>query len=201
VIHSDGGKSELRLIPPLGGPERNVTEIRVREVFVIAPYLAWCPDSRCLVVGDSPGEGKPVALFVVSIDSEERRQLTYPQPPTAGDAHPAVSPDGNWLIFRRNASGIFSGELYRLPLRTGLIPAGEPNRLTPATLDANYPMWMPSSEEILFSAKDSLWRLGPPAKTHPRVFLLSVRMESCRRSRAPNPDSLLAWSMSGVLPT
>ena len=100
---SEAGKSELRLIPPLGGPERKLAEIRVRRRDCITPpYLAWCPDSNCLVVTDSPGEGKPDALFVVSLETGEKRQLTNPQPPAAGDTNPAVSPDGSWLVFRRN---------------------------------------------------------------------------------------------------
>ena len=146
-----------------------MTEIRVREVFVTAPYLTWCPDSNCLVVTGSPGEGKPVALFVVSLESGQKRQLTYPQPPMAGDADPAVSPDGRWLVFRRNPNGLFSGELYLLSLGKGLTAVGEARRLTPATLNANHPAWMPDSKEILFSAKGSLWRLnvlseGTPAR-------------------------------------
>jgi Tol biopolymer transport system component len=113
-----------------------------------------------LVVTDSPGEGKPLALFVVDLETGERRQLTHPQPPAAGDAHPAVSPDGRWLVFRRNPSGIFNGELYRLPLRRPFDAADEPKRLTPATFEADFPTWMPDSEEILFSAKGGLWRLN-----------------------------------------
>ena len=85
---SEAGKSELRLIPPLGGPERKLAEIRVREAFVMPPYLAWCPDSNCLVVTDSPGEGKPAALFVVSLETGEKRQLTNPQPPAIGRRQP-----------------------------------------------------------------------------------------------------------------
>ena len=165
---SEAGKSELRLIPPLGGPERKLAEIRVRGgTFVTPPYLAWCPDSNCLVVTDSPGEGKPDALFVISLETGEKRQLTNPQPPAIGDTNPAVSPDGSWLVFRRNAGGLFTGELYRLPLGRGLTAAGEPRRLTPAALDADYPTWMPDSKEILFSARGSLWRLVVPGESTP----------------------------------
>jgi serine/threonine protein kinase len=164
---SESGKSELRLIPPLGGPERNVTEIRVREVFVTAPYLAWCPDSTCLVVTDSPGEGKPVALFWISVETGEKRQLTHPEPPVAGDAHPAVSPDGRWLVFRRNANNMFTGELLRLSLGSDLTAMGKPQRVTVAALDANYPAWIPGSQEILFSGKESVWRLNVLAEGTP----------------------------------
>ena len=153
--------SELRLIPPLGGPERRVTEIRLPNSSIWPPYLAWCPDSDCFVVVDTPGQGQPTALFVVSLETGEKRQLTHPQPPAAGDTNPAVSPDGNWLVFRRNASGPFSGELYRLALGKGLIAAGQEQRLTSSELDAGHPTWMPDSKEILFSATDrGLWKLA-----------------------------------------
>jgi Tol biopolymer transport system component/DNA-binding winged helix-turn-helix (wHTH) protein len=161
----EAGRSELRLISSVGGPERKLAEIRVRDTyFIIPPYLAWCPDSNCLIVTDSPGEGKPPALFVVSVESGEKRQLTNPQPPAFGDTNPTISPDGRWLIYRQHPGGLQNGELYRLRLREGVIPVGEPQRLTPATLDAGYPTWMPSSKEILFSTaggslRGNLWRL------------------------------------------
>jgi serine/threonine protein kinase len=141
---SESGTSELLLIAPLGGPERKLTEVHVRTAsFVTSPYLTWCPDSKCLVVTDSLGENKPAALFVVSLETGEKRRLTNPQPPAMGDANPAISPDGRWLIFRRNPSGLFDAELYRLPLGEGMTPAGKPKRITPSALDANYPAWIP----------------------------------------------------------
>ena len=161
-------KSELRLIPPLVGQERKLTEIRVRGgMNVNPPHLTWCPDGTCLVVTDSPGEGKPDALFVISVETGERRQLTDPQFPAAGDSNPVVSPDGNWLVFRRNANALYNGELYRLALGPDLTAKGEPQLLAPAALDAEYPTWIPGTNEILFSAKGSLWRLAVPGENAP----------------------------------
>jgi eukaryotic-like serine/threonine-protein kinase len=66
----EAGRAELRLIPPLGGPERKVTDVEVRWFTPVAPALiSWCPESDCLIVTDSQGEGKPVALFVVALDT------------------------------------------------------------------------------------------------------------------------------------
>jgi Tol biopolymer transport system component/DNA-binding winged helix-turn-helix (wHTH) protein len=173
----EAGTSELRLIP-LGGPERELTEIRVNDTyFIMPPYLAWCPDSNCLLVTDSPGEDKPSALFVVSLESGAKRPLTYPQFPAIGDTNPAVSLDGSWLVFRRQTN-LRGGELYRLPLGTGparrvpadsagLTAAGEPQRLTSAALDASYPTWIPGSKEILFSARGNLWRMVVPGRNTP----------------------------------
>ena len=159
------GRSEVRLVPPLGGPERKISEIYVSETYFLAPpYLAWCPDSSCLILTDSPGPGQPAALFVLSLDTGEKRQLTRPRSPALGDAHPAISPDGRWLVFRHQPSGSRVGELYRLRLNPGFADGGEPERLTPPAMDAGYPAWVPGSKEILFASEVSeirgnLWRL------------------------------------------
>lgn len=153
------GKNELRLIPPLGGPERKLAEISVREVYISPGYLDWCPDGTCLVVTDSPGDEEPAGLFEVSLETGEKRRLTNPRPPVLGDSNPAVSRDGSSLIFRRNIAGR-TGELYSLPLAKGQGAVGEPGRLTLAALNAAYPAWMPNGDEIVFSARASLWRLS-----------------------------------------
>jgi Tol biopolymer transport system component/tRNA A-37 threonylcarbamoyl transferase component Bud32 len=150
---------ELRLMPPLGGPERKLADIRSQDFFPAAAYLAWSADSTSLVVTDSPGEGQPDALFVVSLETGEKRQLTNPQPPVLADISPAVSPDGSSLVFlRRTTWG--AGELHLLGLGKGLTAEGEPSRLTPVELRADFPAWMPDGKELIFSAKGSLWRLA-----------------------------------------
>ena len=164
------GRSELRLIPPLGGPERKLAEIRLGESYWSQTFLAWCPDSDCVVVTDSLGEGKPEALFVVSLETGEKRQLTNPPSHVSGDVNPAVSPDGRWLVFKRVIS--FPGhELYLLPLGKGLAPSGEPRRLT---LMVGYLMWyggsltwMPDGKGILYSSGRSLWRAAIPGDSPP----------------------------------
>jgi tRNA A-37 threonylcarbamoyl transferase component Bud32 len=148
---------QIRLVPPLSGPERLVIEIRPRG-FLRSVTLAWCPDSSCLVFTDSLGDSKPDALFVVSLESSEKRQLTHPNDTIYADSNPAISPDRKWLIFRRETAP-FNGELMLLSLRSDLTTTGEPRRLTVASLPAYNPRWMPDSREIVFSAKESLWRL------------------------------------------
>ena len=156
---ADATRHDLRLIPPLGGPERKLTEVRVRGNLLRDVSLAWCPDSSCVVVSDSPRETTAAALFVVSTESGEKRSLTAPQAPAIGDTDPAISPDGKWLVFRRDVSP-FTGELYRLALGSGPTAVGEPYRLTPTALFAYNPRWLPGSTEVVFSARGRLWRLG-----------------------------------------
>ena len=153
----EGLRHELRLVPPLGGPERKLTEIQPRG-FLRIVTLAWCPDSSCIVVTDSTGAGRPDALFVVSLDSGEKRPLTSPQDSVFADSDPAISPDGKWLAFRREVAP-FTGELTLLPLGNDVTAAGELRRLTTTDFAAFNPRWTPDGTEILFAAKAALWRL------------------------------------------
>jgi Tol biopolymer transport system component len=151
----EGRPHELRLVPPLTGPERKLTEIRPRG-FLRAVTLAWCPDSSCVVVTDSGGNGKPDSLFVVSLESGEKRQVT--KDAVYADSDPTISPDGRWLAFRREVAP-FTGELTLLPLGKDVTAAGELSRLTTNDFAAYNPRWTPDGTEILFTAKAALWRL------------------------------------------
>jgi eukaryotic-like serine/threonine-protein kinase len=151
-----GAQSEVRLVAPLGGPERKLADIQTHAPLYRPNSLSWCPDSTCVLVTDAPGDDKPDAVYAVDLDTSEKRQMTYPEPPDA-DADPAISPDGGSLIFRRDATP-FSGVFYRLALKGHFIPNREPVRLTP-TLSASKPVWMPDSREILFGGRGGLWRL------------------------------------------
>ena len=51
--------SEVWLIAPLGGSARKLADIQPRLPFYRRISLSWCPDSRCVVVSDSPGPASP----------------------------------------------------------------------------------------------------------------------------------------------
>jgi Tol biopolymer transport system component len=157
---------ELRLIAPLGGPERKLADVRGQDFFPAAAFLAWSADSQSLIVTDATDAGKPDALFVVALATGEKQQLTNPQLPALADIAPAVSPDGRSLVFlRRTTFG--AGELHLLLLGTGLTAAGEPKRLTSVALRADFPAWMPDGREIVYSAKGGLWRLNVAGENAP----------------------------------
>ena len=163
-------RRELRLVPPLGGAERKLADIQSQDfaagLAADAAYLAWSPDSTALIVTDSGGEREPDALFVVSIDTGEKKRLTNPRPPVVADTSPAVSPDGDSLVFLRRTSW-GAGELHLVSLGKTLSVSGEPRRLTNAELRADYPAWTPDGRAIVFSARGSLWRLAVAGESAP----------------------------------
>jgi eukaryotic-like serine/threonine-protein kinase len=161
-------RSELRIVPPLRGPERKLGDIRMNESITLPVFLAWCPDSTCVVVTDSPSDGGPDALFLLSLETGEKRQLTAPEPPAVGDNQPAFSPNGRWLVFRRNITGGLTGELQAISFGERFTPRQQSIRLTVAALDGNYPTWTPDSEAVIFSARERLWKIAVPGPSQPQ---------------------------------
>ena len=164
---SSSPRHELLLVPPLGGPERKIADINPRNPVYRPLTMAWCPDSSCLIVPDGQGEGKADALFVIGLEGGERRQLTFPPDNASLDSDPAVSPDGQSLVFRRDFTP-FTGDVYRVALRANVIAAGELTRLTDHKVSATRPAWLPDSRHIVFAARGSLWRLDAFSGEVPR---------------------------------
>jgi Tol biopolymer transport system component/DNA-binding winged helix-turn-helix (wHTH) protein len=155
---------EIMLIPALGGPERKIAEIRLADS-VPGPFLAWSPDGKSLVVSHKDSPKEPSALFVVAIDTGEKRRLTSPPLETSGDTNPAFSPDGRTLAFIRIID--VRPDLYLLGVSDGLQPVGEPKRIAPGDrgllghLASFGPAWTEDGHGIVLSPRgQGLWRIN-----------------------------------------
>jgi len=166
------------LVPALGGPERKLTDVSIPEAWWLhSPYLSWTPDSRKLVITDRPSMEHPTALYLLSIGTGEKRQLTFPPAGVMGDSCAAVSPDGKMLAFRRaNAPGTWKASHYLLGLDANSNAVGDPAPLSlERPIDANNldkwscATWTPDSRRLLFSYDFGLWTLPVSVATeeHP----------------------------------
>ncbi len=90
--------------------------------------LAWTPDSRNVVISDSP-EGVPLGLHLVSVATGARQPLVE----TLNTFHPAISRDGRALAFISDRARNLDAAVYWMPLRPDYLPAG-PARLLAPTL-------------------------------------------------------------------
>jgi Tol biopolymer transport system component len=145
-------KSALLVIPALGGPERKVGEVsgRPREADLYGgPFLAWAPQGDSLVTSDRDSLTGPDALSLLSIETGEKRKLTFPSPQLFGDSSPAFSADGRTLAFIRSTDYGF-GDLYLLPISKGLKPVGEPQRITFENQAASA-AWLEDGRGIVYS--------------------------------------------------
>ena len=161
-------KVAVVLISPLGGPERILTEMDFKEsIGIEGPLLAWSPDSRWLAMvgNDKPSEG--LRLFLYSVDTGEKRRLTFPPSATSQDSCPAFSPDGRKLAFFRWVS-FANSDLYLLDLSQDFKPVGDPKRLTFGKWLAFSPAWTTDGRSLVFSASDNLWRVDASGASKPQ---------------------------------
>ena len=153
-------KFAVLLIPALGGPER-----KIAEVFQGYP-LTWSPDGNSLVISDQDSPKEPAGLFLLAIDTGEKRRLTSPPSPTLGDFFPSLSPDGRTLAFSRMVD--VRADLYVLAVSDGLQAVGEPKRIELGKLNGYAPVWTEDGREIVFSnrgvSRAELWRIDVSAR-------------------------------------
>jgi len=103
-------------------------------------------------------------LFLVSIETGEKRRLTSPPKGLFGDFYPAVSPDGKAVAFTRAISGDAS-DLYLQELSVDLRAIGEPKRITFWQRCTGEPAWWPDGDSILFTSgatyfNRTLWQVA-----------------------------------------
>jgi len=144
-------KSELIVIPALGGAERKLYE----AVDLLSPR--WSPDGKFIVFGARPDLHTPRRTYTIAIDTPEVKQLTAPLS-GEGDAYAAVSPDGSKLAFSRIED--MTAEIYIMDLA-----GGEPRRLTNDNRNISGLAWTNDGKEIVFASNRGgnsfmLWRIA-----------------------------------------
>src|SRR5262249_19120298 len=121
----------------------------------------WSPDGSSLAFSDRDSPTGLLALYLVSIETGERRKLTTPLAPSVGDVTPAFAPDGRTLAFSRRVDMWCSrGDLYVVPFSKTPVPIAEPKRVTFDNHGATYPAWSADGREIVFADSRGLWKIA-----------------------------------------
>jgi Tol biopolymer transport system component len=173
-----GNRAAVMLVPANGGRERQVAELSVLNAPDMSRLLCWHPGGKWLAVAcDQDSAVAPWAIFLLSMETGEKRRLTSPTKGVRWDTNPVFSPDGRSLAFARYSFGDTS-EIYRLPVSAGLLPEGEPKQLTSMNLDTCYPAWMPDGKEVVFASGSKshacrLWRIPVSGSGQPRPLPFS----------------------------
>jgi eukaryotic-like serine/threonine-protein kinase len=153
-------KDVLVLIPAIGGLERRITEVSS------GGRPTWSPDGNWLAISEKDPESERFALYLISVDSGEKRRLTSPPKQFFGDSDPAFSPDGHSLAFRRSidAHSPELNDLYVLAFSDGWKAAGEPTQVTFGNKGVQNPAWTADGREIVYGAgsfvSKGLWRVS-----------------------------------------
>lgn len=153
------GRWSVYITPGIGGSERKVAEfacdcevILSRSAF--SGLLSWMPDSRHIVATAQDPNRRGLGLLLIPTDGDASKWLL--QPPgrgSAGDAHPAVSPDGRRLAFiRRVADPIMDAHVVDL---AGTAVVGEPRRLTFTDGMMAGVTWTADGQSVVVSSGDN----------------------------------------------
>jgi Tol biopolymer transport system component/predicted Ser/Thr protein kinase len=140
-------------IPQRGGQERVLGEVNLPDRPDVC--LAWTPDSKGVVLPWEEAGKAGGGLYLISLETEERRRLTD----NKGDGAPALSPDGGVLAFsRKNGAG---ADLYLLRLGEGYKPNGEPEKIPSGIRSISGVAWTPDGKDIVVCDEFSgLWRMA-----------------------------------------
>jgi Tol biopolymer transport system component len=142
-----GGKSDVFVVPPLGGTERKLTSVTT----LASGGLAWYPDNRFVAVPDRQEGGDAAGITLIDTQSGEKRWLASAPAGAQRVLFPAVSPDGKTLAFDIEM-GAWLGDTYLVDATGGV-----PRRLTTDGGQSEGLAWDPDGHHIL-SARTS--RLG-----------------------------------------
>ncbi len=134
MLLTEEGRYELRVVPPQGGGDQLVTELGAPvDAYLYAngwgTPLSWSPDGQFVAAPSTTEDGQPQAIYLVDVDSKEKRQLTFPEGGISGDADPSFSRSGDRLAFGRQSNGLFSSQLHILALDEAMMPVGDPKHL------------------------------------------------------------------------
>jgi hypothetical protein len=112
---------------------------------VVAPAQAAPPIT--IIVSERGADG--TRLVVIDAHGDRQLDLLEPAESTARDSHPAVSPDGHWLVFASSRDrALAETSLWIAPLRTGATPV----RITDGPSIESHPVWTADGTSVVFAS-------------------------------------------------
>jgi len=149
--------SGLYLIPALGGPERKLSD--VSGAAYDTPFLSWSPDSKWLAF-PGPDNSRSSAIvpsariYLLNVETLDRRVLPYPSSTCAVALGPAFSPGGNQIASFCWDEAFGVGGIYIQSVRGDVVRKF-------MGLDGLFGglTWTSDGNSIVYSLNDFLWRL------------------------------------------
>ena len=149
-IRRQGKGADVFLVPAGGGQEHQLAVIsespRLYQEALWSFYMDWSPDGRFLAVSDRSPDGKSWSIYLISVETGQKRALTTTDSFRITDRVPVFSPDGRMLAFLH---GEFArdADLRILPLSsdgTAAAPAKAIMKAGGTTFS-----WMPDGQELV----------------------------------------------------
>ncbi len=190
------GSAGVYLVPPIGGAERKIADVRIPRRSHVLRNLAWSPDAKHLVLVEGGAAGEPGGTQLLTISSGERTAILEGRRRGGFRHSPAFSPDGRAIAFLQSV-GLSADDIYIVRLDQDLQAAGEPRRVTEDEARIDGLVWAVDGESIIFSSERNgqrgLWRV--PARGG-RIFPLPGAGEGARLPAVSADGSKLAYTRS-----
>ena len=143
-ITSVSTQARLVLVPPLGGPERQLLEWTGA-----ARRISWSPDGRWLAVSPvSVRTHRERGITLVSPGTGQQVDWTALDPTFAASVDPVFSPDGQRIAYTKTR-GDFSSDVYLVAVTADGKPGGAPELLPYGGKEASYPVWTRDGRSLL----------------------------------------------------
>jgi len=203
VKNEDGEYSQtIDSIPRMGGRSRQHAD---------SPWsgfgegLSWSPDGTTLAFSERENRDEPSAIFLLSLETGEKRRLTTSPADHSGDEFPRFSPDGRTVAFVRTRS--YQAGIYLVPAE-----GGEPRPLVKDNSFAVGLDWTSDGREIIFSSMRvgnlglyGLWRV-PVAGGEPKKLPVgeggsepTLSRQRARMSYRRSSYTIDLWRVGGPL--
>lgn len=147
------------LIPALGGLERKLADASPHRVGADSPFIAWSPDGKQLATVDRESSQSPLAIYLLDLQTNQRRRVTSPPANTLGDSVAVFSPDGRSVAFVRTLS-LAIQDIWIVDLKDG-----KERQLTNDRRRIHGLVWNPHDGKLVFSSSrhssSRLWRISP----------------------------------------
>ncbi len=173
-VRCESGTCQIYLTSPLGGSELKVSDLPINY-----PGIAWSPDSHFIAAGRWPGRGgnETAGIYLIPAQAGEPRAITRAAAGTLQRA-PAFSPDGHHLAY---VSCVISGgcDVFTVDVDTSFTPIGATRRLTTETIASiQVVTWTRDGKSLLFDTEavpfvNYIWRVAADATRPPEPFELA----------------------------
>jgi Tol biopolymer transport system component/DNA-binding winged helix-turn-helix (wHTH) protein len=154
--HFDGDKG-IYIVPALGGAERKL--ISCTWEGELNAQIDWSPDGRFIAFTERLKDEaqEPYCVYLLSVETLEKKQITFPSGLRVSDRFPMFSPDGKSLAFARlsaEGTGIFlapstggdaKGLLFEQKTIMGLAWTAEGELIFSSNRDGRRSLWRVSA--------------------------------------------------------
>lgn len=183
------GVTEIYVVGVGGGAPQKIADTRATGC-----GITWSPDGQWLVAPDRDSDSDPLALYLISLQTREKRRLSSLELPHFAP-YAAFSPSRRILAFPALLSG-GSSDLFLLEFDEGFRPAAQPRRLTFTRAKTGNPIWLADGVHLIYSSGQwggvsYLWEIAATGRKSEPLRLTALGDDIDQAAYSPAANRLI----------